>query len=319
MFPVIDLHIDTFIWTERFGYNIRKKHRHLFGFTPLFNHFDIPRAFDGGLKIGGFGIVVPPNTKNKKKRLLRTLNHIESILKENPEFKLIKSSSDLNVEEGKIGIILGLEGAHAIEDDLSMISILKEKGIRYFTISHFTKTVYASPSLRKKFGDEGLTEKGIELVKKLNKAGIIIDLAHISYKGFFDVLEHSETPPFVSHTGIGGVKDMWRNLSDDQLKAIKEAGGIVGIIFYPYFLSSIFSRRIEDVVMHITYCAEKFGTDFISIGSDFDGFIFSLPKELEDVSKYQNLAKALLKKGFAEEDVKKIFYENGFRFFKTYL
>lgn len=319
MFPVIDLHIDTFIWTERFGYRIEKRHKHVFGFTPLFNHFDIPRAIEGGLKIGGFGIVVPPYTRDKKKRLLRTLNHIEEVLKRHKELHLIKTASDLDFEEGKIGVILGLEGAHAIGEDLSLISLLKEKGVRYFTLSHFTKTIYASPSFGRGLRNEGLTKKGVELVKELNKAGIIIDLSHISYRGFFDAIEHSEKPPFVSHTGIRGVKDMWRNLSDEEIRAIKEVGGITGIIFYPFYLSSILSRKIDGVVHHIAYCAERFGTDFISIGSDFDGFIFTLPKDLEDVSKYQNLAQALLRAGFKEEDVKKVFYENALRFFKSQL
>jgi membrane dipeptidase len=318
LFPVIDLHIDTFIWTERFGYKIEKRHRHIFGFTPLFNHFDIPRAIEGGLRIGGFGIVVPPYTRRKKERTLKTLNHIEGILKANPQLHLIRNKEDLDLN-GKIGVILGVEGSHAIEDDLSMIPILKEKGVRYFTLAHFTKTEYASPSVREKFRNEGLTKRGVELVRELNKAGIIIDLAHISYKGFFDAIEKSEKPPFVSHTGVCGVKNMWRNLSDEQIKAIKEVGGIIGIIFYPYFLSSIFSRKIEGIVRHIAYCAERFGTDFISIGSDFDGFIFSVPEGLEDVSKYQNLAHALLRAGFKEEEVKKIFYDNALRFFKSQL
>ena len=318
MFPVIDLHIDTFIWTERFGYNIGKRHRHIFGFTPLFNHFDIPRAIEGGLKIGGFGIVVPPYIRRKKERTLKTLSHIEGVFKAKPQLHLIRNKDELDLD-GKIGVILGVEGSHAIEDDLSMISVLKVKGVRYFTLCHFTKTVYACPSVRKKFKNEGLTKKGIELVKELNKEGIIVDLAHISYKGFFDAIENSEKPPFVSHTGVCGVKNMWRNLSDEQINAIKEAGGIIGIIFYPYFLSSIFSRKIEHLVRHIAYIAEKFGTDIISIGSDFDGFIFSVPKGLEDVSKYQNLAHALIKAGFKEEEVKKIFYENALRFFKSQL
>jgi len=318
LFPVIDLHIDTFIWTERLDYRIEKRHRHIFGFTPFFNHFDIPRAVEGGLKIGGFGIVVPPYVRKKKERTLKTLSHIEGVLKGNPQLHLIKKREDLDLN-GKIGVILGIEGAHAIEGDLSMIPILKEKGVRYFTLSHFTKTEFASPSLRKRFRDEGLTKKGIQLVKELNRVGIIIDLAHISYRGFFDAIENSEKPPFVSHTGVCGVKDMWRNLSDEQIKAIKEVGGIIGIIFYPYYLASIFSRNIDHLVRHIAYCAEKFGTDFISIGSDFDGFIFSVPEGLEDVSKYQNLARALLKAGFKEDEVKKIFYDNAFGFFASHL
>lgn len=318
-FPVADLHIDVFMWTKIFRYNIRKRHKHLFRFTPCLNHFDLPRAFEGGLKLGGFGIVVPPYVRKKKKYLFNLLNHIHNELNKHPELKLIRNPGEIDKLDGKkLGVLLGVEGGHSIENDINAIETLWEEGVRYFTLVHLTPNHYGYPSTRKKWRNTGLTEMGKELVKALDRKGFIVDLAHISYRGFFETLEIIENPPFVSHTGVSGVKELWRNIDDSQIKAVADKKGIIGIIFYPFYLAPRMDASLEWVIRHISYCAEKSGIEHVCLGSDFDGLLITLPHKLEDVSCYQNIASALLKAGFNKKEINLIMYENVANFIKKH-
>jgi len=143
----------------------------------------------------------------------------------------------------------------------------------------------------------------------MEKHGVIVDLAHINRKGFFDALAASSKPPIVSHTGVAGVRRHWRNIDDEQIRAVAERGGVVGIIFAPRYLGGDDLGAVCDHIQHIIKVA---GEGVPSLGSDFDGAVRP-PRGLEDVAALPRLTAALLDRGLSREAVKKLLGENALR------
>lgn len=200
---------------------------------------------------------------------------------------------------------------------------------------------------------KGLTEHGKDIIRKMNELGMMVDLSHAGEQTFYDVLATSSKPILVSHSNAAALTPHYRNLKDAQLEALKKNGGVVGVNFYSEFLDSDYPKRVrklyykthkkdsttkelsvgkmyaalsakqkhlanapfESVLKHIDYLVSKVGVDHVAIGSDFDG-IESPPQELEDVSKFPVLTKALLEKGYSQEDVAKIMGRNFLRLLK---
>lgn len=203
---------------------------------------------------------------------------------------------------------------------------------------------------------KGLSSHGRDIIKKMNDLGMMVDLSHASKKTFYDVLKVTSKPILVSHSNAYALTPHYRNLDDKQLEALKNNGGLIGVNFYSGFLDSDFSNRvlllykkqqankvdrklidngntgamyaqlskelqheadtpIESLLNHIDYLVDKVGIDHVAIGSDFDG-IESAPQGLEDVSKFPNLTKALLSRGYSKDDVAKIMGLNFLRVWK---
>jgi membrane dipeptidase len=175
---------------------------------------------------------------------------------------------------------------------------------------HFTANSLGSPA----YGwgadpDQGLTALGRECVRELHRCGVIVDLAHINRKGFFDALEVSDRPVMVSHTGVLGVHEHWRNIDDTQLRAAADNGACVGVIFANRFLGG---RDLSAVVDHLLHIIDVAGEDVPALGSDFDGFVIP-PRGLEDVACMPNLTAALAARGVNERVLRKILGENALR------
>jgi len=200
---------------------------------------------------------------------------------------------------------------------------------------------------------KGLTEHGKEIIRKMNELGMMVDLSHAGEQTFYDVLSITSKPVLVSHSNAAALTPHYRNLKDAQLEALKKNGGVVGVNFYSEFLDSNYPKRVknlyykshkkdstnkeisvgkmygalsakqkheanapfENVLKHIDHLVAKAGIDHVAIGSDFDG-IESPPQELEDVTKFPVLTKALLERGYSKEDVAKIMGLNFLRVLK---
>ena len=161
----------------------------------------------------------------------------------------------------------------------------------------------------------GLSDFGREVIHTLDSLGVIIDVSHTGIETINDILETTVNPIIASHSGARAVTDHYRNLYDSQIEAIADVGGVVGVVFYPYYVSGSRSASIGQVIAHIDHIVNLVGVDYVAIGSDFDGIEVTVTG-LEDVSKFPDLTYALLEHGYTKEDVAKILGQNFRRVFE---
>jgi membrane dipeptidase len=164
-------------------------------------------------------------------------------------------------------------------------------------------------------GDGQLTGRGIELVRSLNRHRIFVDLAHINRRGFFDaVAAHDRSQPLlVSHTGIAGVRQHWRNVDDEQLRAVADTGGVIGIMYQTSFLGdSYFDVSAEAVVDHLQHIIDVVGEDFAALGSDWDGAIIT-PRDMATCLELPIVCELMLRRGWSPERIRKILGGNFLR------
>jgi membrane dipeptidase len=162
--------------------------------------------------------------------------------------------------------------------------------------------------------DQGLTEVGRNLVAACNAHRIFVDVAHAGKRTFWDLCERSTLPVFSSHSGASAIHAHPRNLDDDQLRAIGQAGGIVGVIFVAPYLGGTFCT-IERIADHIEHVATVAGEDAVALGSDFDGFMF-LPRGMRDAADLPRLTEILWRRGWRAPRLTKLLGENALRFFR---
>lgn len=314
---VIDLHADT-LSLMRMGYDIFKRHhpflpRAAFGF-----HVDLPRMDAGGLTAQVFGLVTSPlGRKGLFESACRQMELLRKAASVRPERLRFVTEAD-EIEQAKVdGVaagLCGLEGAHALEGKMENMKALAERGLRYLGLVHFT----ANPAGRPAQGlgrsmTVGLTDFGRSLVEACNRLGVVVDLAHLNRPGFMEAAELSTDPVIVSHTGLSAVHRLWRNIDDEQIQAVADTGGCIGIIFSGYYLGG---SRIDALVDHLLHCLKKGGEDCPALGSDFDGLIVP-PRDLRDVSELPWITEALLRKGVEERVILKILGGNVLRVFRS--
>jgi membrane dipeptidase len=160
----------------------------------------------------------------------------------------------------------------------------------------------------------GLTPLGKDIVREMNRLGMMVDISHVADKTFYDALETSQAPLIASHSACRAITDVARNLTDEMIKALAAKGGVIQINFFCNFVTRKPGVRatLADVVAHIDHVKQIAGIDAIGIGSDFDG-IDCAPEGLDDVSKFPSLTRALLAKGYSPADIKKIYGGNTLR------
>jgi len=257
------------------------------------------------------------NELEKNKDIIAPVFKYEDIEKNSCEHKL---SSLLTIEEG--GVCLG---------NIEFLRNFYRLGVRMVTLTWNFKNEIASPNIdytnlndykrgNRKFEPnvtDGLTEFGIEVVKEMNRLGMVIDCSHLGDKGFYDVIEHSTKPIVCSHSCARSVCNHVRNMTDDMLLKLKENGGVVGMNFCHDFVTPTddFSS-IKDVVKHINHIKNLIGIDYIGLGSDFDG-IGNSNIELKDATIMPQLLDELRIQGYTEEEIDKICYKNVLRVFKA--
>lgn len=200
---------------------------------------------------------------------------------------------------------LGVEGAHALEGDLTNIDIFYAAGVRMMAPTHFFDNDIGGSAHGVQKG--GLTELGKEMIRRMEARRMIVDLAHASARTIDDALNIATRPVVVSHTGVRGTCDNTRNLSDDQLKRIAATGGIIGIGYWPTAVCGIDARAIARA---IRYAVNLVGVEHVALGSDFDGSVI-VPF---DTSGLAQLTDALLSEGFSEQEIRLVMGENVIRF-----
>ena len=313
--PVIDLHADTPKLMDRMGYDLAMRHDRLMP-KPInyLGHVDVPRMRDGGVAAQIFGLwTFPYPRRGCKQAVVSQLDALDRAIAANPDdMTWALSEADIRAAQqaGRIACLTGIEGGHALEDDLDNIAAFAARGVRYVGLLHFSVNSLGAPAFGKGAdASEGLTGLGRDCIRELNRCGVIVDLAHINRKGFFEALEVTDAPVMVSHTGVLGVHEHWRNIDDEQLRAAADNGACVGVIFARRYLGG---RGLSAVVDHVLHILDVAGEDVPALGSDFDGFVVP-PKGLEDISCMPNLTAALAARGVKPRVLKKILGENALR------
>jgi membrane dipeptidase len=312
---VTDLHADTAKLMDKVGFDLAARHpRVVPDRANYIGHVDLPRLKDGGVAAQFFGFWTVPYPERGCRRAVDTqLDASDRAIARNPDrimWALTPEDVAAAKAEGKLAALGGIEGGQALEGDVTSVEHFARRGVRYIGLLHFSANKLGSPAKgRGADPDQGLTAFGRDVVREMNRCGVVVDLAHINRKGFFEALELSTQPPMVSHTGVLGVHEHWRNVDDAQLKAVADKGGCVGIIFARRYLGG---ASIDAVVDHLLHIVNVAGEDVPALGSDFDGFVVP-PVGLEDIAALPNLTVALSRRGVSDRVLRKILGDNPMR------
>lgn len=312
---VLDLHADTAKLMDKLGYDLAARHeRPMPRLANVFGHVDLPRLRDGGVAGQFFSFWTTPYPERGCARsVTRQLDALDRAMAKVPdELRWTRTGAEVRAAKaaGAIAALGGIEGGQALECDLSTIEAFSRRGVRYLGLLHFSANAIGRPAKgRGADAGAGLTGFGRDVVRECERCGVIVDLAHINRRGFFDAIELAERPAMVSHTGVLGVHDHWRNIDDEQLRAVADNGGCVGIIFARRYLGG---ASIDAVVDHLLHVIDVAGDDVPALGSDFDGFVVP-PDGLEDVAALPNLTVALSRRGVRTSVLEKILGGNVLR------
>ena len=324
----IDSHCDTPLYFS-YGIDIGKTNKtiHLnpkdFGISsaektiPYNIKVDVPKMQDGMLD-ATFMVAYLHQGARDAATSQKTVEKTESILKEiirqagqhNDIVEIARSVSDLKrlKAEGKKAIFIGIENAYGLGKDIRNVEKFAKMGVSYITLSHNGDNDVCDAAVRSKSEHKGLSEYGKQVVREMNRLGILVDISHTSEKTSFDVLEISQYPIIASHSSVKALCNHPRNISDKLMRAIAEKGGVIQVCLYSGFLKKSGAASVKDVVDHIDYIVKTVGIDYVGIGSDFDG-----GDELTDcksVRDFPRLTIELLRRGYSVEDIGKIWGGN---------
>jgi membrane dipeptidase len=320
-------------------------------------HADLPRLRQAGMRAPFFALYVPTYYKGSEavRRTLQLRDAMQSLLDAHPDqIQLALSASDIEriAKTGRIAAVLTIESGHAIADNLAVLRTYHRLGVRSMTLTHFRNTNWADSSTDKA-EHNGLTGFGREVVREMNRIGMIVDISHVSDKTFFDTLAVTSKPVIASHSSCRALTDVPRNMTDDMIRALAKNGGVIGINFGASFLSQKeveasrknFAARAAVDPGLTGQALDEFATkDYLDTyttmkpnlatlrdavahidhvvklaGVEHVGIgsdwdgISTVPAGLEDVSRMPVLTAALLERGYTEQDVKKILSGNFLR------
>ena len=351
---VLDTHDDT---TQRFftkDYDIGKRNPD--------GHVDIPRMREGGMNAIFFSIwidgrIMGPPAVQKALDQIDAVH--ESVHRYAKDLVFCRTAAEVREahKQGKIAALIGVEGGHMIGNDLRVLRMFGDLGVRYITLSHFYNDEWADSSTDKP-AHNGLTDFGKDIVREMNRQGIMVDISHVSDKTFYDALEVSKAPLIASHSSCRALCNHVRDMSDDMIKALAAKGGVIQINYERSFIDQAykdasdklsggvvaafdqfkkecgddqecFGRKMaeqekrataegklphvswERIVDHIDHAVKLVGADHVGLGSDFDGA--TMPEGMEDCSKLPKITEALMRKGYSDDDIRKILGGNTLR------
>ncbi|RIK83672.1 MAG: hypothetical protein DCC68_03480 [Planctomycetota bacterium] len=309
---------------------------------------DIPRLREGNVGWQFWSVYVPAETANDGKALAATLEQValvrEMMKRYGDTFEMASTAADVEriCRSGKIASMIGVEGGHSIENSLANLRRLYELGARYMTLTH-SDTLDWADSATDAAKSGGLSPFGEDVVREMNRLGMLVDLSHVSDETMKDALRVTQAPVIYSHSSARAVADHPRNVSDEVLLLVKKNRGVVMVNFFSGFVVPSSAKKmarmfdvsrelrkkfpdehdyerererwrranpiepgtIHDVVDHIDHIVRVAGIDHVGIGSDFDG-VGMLPAQLEDVSKYPLITQELLNRGYTRQQIHKV-------------
>lgn len=315
---VFDLHIDTPMVTRAFRYDFGKRHAAPLGFMPWMLHVDLPRAAEGGLDAALFGLVVSPFDPDPVASVDGQLDYVEKeILARHPgKIRIAHELADFGraATEGALAIRFSLEGAHELGPklDTELLDRWHARGIRSLTMAHFHSNAFAASSADLKPAEPGLGPEGPRLICELNLRGWAIDVAHTHPVALDQILKVTRAPVIVSHTGIATRRPSFRNIDEQQIRALAANGAVIGIIYAGWWLREDRWANLDDVAEHIEAVREIAGIDHVALGSDYDGFIWT-PLGMRDVADLPGLTQHLADRGWSAPDLRKLLGGNVMR------
>jgi membrane dipeptidase len=325
-------------------------------------HVDIPRMREGGMNAIFFSIWIDGRIMGPL-AIQKALDQIDAVRQNvklhSKDMVLARTADDVRRahEQGKIAALMGIEGGHMLGNDIRMVRIYSDLGVRYLTLSHFYNDEWADSSTDKP-AHNGLTDYGKEIVREMNRTGMLVDISHVSDKTFYDALEVSKAPLIASHSSCRALCNHVRDMTDDMIKALAAKGGVIQINYEKSFIDQAYKNASdklsggvvalvdqlkkkcgddeacigktmaeqekqaiaegklphvswERIIDHIDHVVKLVGPDHVGLGSDFDGA--SMPEGMEDCSKLPKITEALLRKGYSEDDIRKILGGNTLR------
>ena len=308
---VVDGHVDTPTLMLDEGYAFGERHAPESGRA----HVDLPRMAEGGLDAAFFSLFVSQHYGEGARATARAtamLDEVERQLASLDGAEIARTAADVRriAGEGRAAVLLGLEGGHALQADTAVLRDLARRGVRYVTLTHTNTNAWADASTDvARWG--GLNETGRQLVREMNRLGVLVDLSHVSDAAFADALAVTSVPVVLSHSSARSLHEHARNVTDDMLRALAENGGVVMVNFFPDYVTGG-AATLDDVLDHVEHVARVAGADHVGLGSDFDG-VPVLPDGLEDVTRLPWLTYGLLERGVSEADVRKILGGNVLR------
>ncbi len=318
--------------------------------------FDYPRAIAGGLNAPFMSIYVPASLDGSDASTLRAhhlIDHVEAIVGRSPDkFAIATSPAEVTAQfkKGLLSLPLGMENGAPIQGDLQNLQAFYDRGIRYITLTHSKSNLISDSSYDENRQWGGLSAFGKDVIKEMNRLGIMVDVSHVSDDAFYDTIKESRAPVIASHSSLRKFTPGFeRNMDDSMLKALAKNGGVIMINFGSTFVDPVarkwsderssklkevetkygensneaaeFKRdyrkhtpfpyaNLDHVIEHIDYAVNLIGINHVGLGSDYDGVGDSLPMNLKDVSTYPNLIQGLMDKGYSDSDIKKILGDN---------
>jgi len=352
--PVFDAHADSLQRALDLGHDLGVR-------GP--GQLDLERGAEGGLGSLVFVSWVDPRylalgPGRARERACGLLRQFHTLVQRHPERVRFAGNARLAREAHEAGAVAGIpgiEGGHALEEDPANLDFFFERGVRVLTLvwNNHLSWIRSCQSGAGAGVPAGLSELGRDIVRRMNRLGMVVDVSHAGERSFYEVLETVDRPVIASHSGCKSMSEHPRNLDDEQLRALAENGGVLGIVFCTAFLdpearaeeqalrrteaylaitgendTDQFVRQaeflsrvarpvpIERVADHVCHAVEVAGIDHVGLGSDFDG-IQRAPRGLEGAEGYMNLAEVLARRGFGEEDLLKVLGRNMERVFEA--
>lgn len=315
---VIDLHIDTFIPMRLWGFDPKRCHPSFPGW--FFGHLDAPRMVRHGLKGAMWSITTQPfrSRAGRWRTFLKNVDRLTRQVEAAGPFRVVADGASYRAARSarQMPVLISVQGAHAVDgarDDLSDVP----HSVWRLTLVHLTPTAWGAPSspLHRVRRHKGLTAFGRARVEAMNARRIFVDLAHLHPRGFWDGLDahRADLPPLVTHAGVAGVHRHWRNVEDDQIRAIADRGGVIGVITAGLYLGRTFGGDGAALwARHVEHLIRVGGEDVAAIGTDFDGFIVPAAG-IRGAHAYPHFVQALLDRGFSEERIRKVLGGNALR------
>ncbi|MCJ7497158.1 MAG: dipeptidase, partial [candidate division Zixibacteria bacterium] len=256
---VCDLHSDTILKLKKGDYVFSEKN--------ATGHIDIPRLKEGGVDLQVFAVWVSPDflPDSAAREAFNLIDFFYQQLEKYPDdLELAKNISDFKKinKKGRIACVLGLEGGHSIEGNIALLRTFHRLGVRYVTLTWENSNLLASSAADTSSQKGGLTELGKDVIKEMNRLGMIVDVSHLSEQAFWEVMELSKAPVIASHSCVKAICNHYRNLTDEQIKAIAGSGGVIGINFFSGYLDDDYRKRSDSIYKEIQIKKEELKEKF---------------------------------------------------------
>lgn len=304
---LIDFHCDTILRLVENGEECKLRQNEL--------SVDIRKLGDGNVMAQFFACYIDLATAgNPLEYCLTMIDRFYRELEANSDkIRLATCYRDIveNQAAGKISALLTIEEGAALKGKLEYLRIFHRLGVRLITLTWNYPNEIGFPNTLEPHADKGLTEFGRDLVAEMNRLEMLVDVSHLSDRGFYDVAEVSQKPFVASHSNARTITRHARNLTDDMIRILADKGGITGLNFSKNFLGDSDISRIEDMVRHIKHIYNVGGIEVVAIGTDFDGI---KPKqEVANIGEMGKLVRGLENAGFSTCEIEKMYYKNALR------